>query len=296
MARKIKKEFIEELKKGTLRDVLEYVVNDDTLNMELRGDRITVYYRGGALFTIKEDTYIFTGMDENYHKMIRISPPTISTLDDYIPKAKHAIDIYVKKTRNHLWEKDIQQQIAKENNYSPNSFDTDYFIIDTEYQDLGRFDIVALRWDSSKDAHKSSSKFLPIITVFEVKQGYSTCSGESGLYEHFNDFVSFTKNANKVEAFRMDMIEVFKQKRELGLIIEMEKYKEIKITDSKVDFIFLLANYKPKSIQVKNELERIKHGGFDVEPKFIYANSMGYGLFARNIVGGDEFIKRFICE
>lgn len=236
MGRKIKEQFINELKSGILKKVLEYVKSDDTLNMELRGDSISVYYRGGVLFSIKEDTYEFSGIDKNYHKTSPFLSPLIDEIEEYIQKAKHIIDVYITTIKNHLGEKDIQQQIARENNYSPNSLDTDFFVIDIEYQDLGRFDIVAIRWDSLPNARKLSSKYLPVITIFEVKQGIKSCSGKSGLHKHLKDFISFSKETNKVASFRNDMIDVFKQKRELGLITGMDKYKGIELVESKINF------------------------------------------------------------
>jgi len=118
MARKIKETFINELLTGSLKPLLEYIQVDDTLNMELRGDKVTIYYRGGALLTIDQDTYYLESLTEKYHKGISITKPSIRDVEVYIPKAKHIIDVYVNTTRNHLGEKDIQQQIARENNYS----------------------------------------------------------------------------------------------------------------------------------------------------------------------------------
>lgn len=296
MARRINESFINELKKGSLSPILDYVVNDDTLNMELRGDRIIVYYRGGALFSVLEDKYAFEGMDKNYFQTHAPLIPSLLTIEDYIPKAKHFIDLYVRQSRNHLGEKEIQQQIARENNYSPNSLDTDFFVIDVEYQDLGRFDIVALCWDSTSTARKLAQSYLPKITIFEVKQGYSTSSGTSGLKKHFEDFCIFTEKDEAVKSFKEDMIVVFRQKRKLGLIDGMGKYKDIKSVAEDIDFVFLMANYKSKSSVVKSELELIKAEDYKIAPKFIYANSMGYGLFARNIISGEEFVNSFLCE
>ena len=39
--------------KGELHSLLEYVKADDTLDMEFRGDSITLYYRGGAILTVE---------------------------------------------------------------------------------------------------------------------------------------------------------------------------------------------------------------------------------------------------
>ena len=92
------------------------------------------------------------------------------------------------------------------------------------------------------------------------------------------------------------MIVVFRQKRKLGLIDGMGKYKDIKSVAEDIDFVFLMANYKSKSSVVKSELELIKAEDYKIAPKFIYANSMGYGLFARNIISGEEFVNSFLCE
>lgn len=288
MARKIKEVFIEELLKGSLHPLLEYVQVDDTLNMELRGDKVTIYYRGGALLTIKQDTYNLESLSEEYHKGISFIKPSLGNIEEYIPNAKHIIDVYINTERNHLGEKDIQQQIAKENNYSQNSLDTDYFLIDTEYQDLGRFDIVALRWDSIGSIRKLPKLFLPTITIFEVKQGYNSISGKSGMESHIKDFKKFCLTKDII-SFKSDMISVFNQKRKLKLIKGMDKYKKVTDVADKIDFVFLLANYKHNSSQLRKALE-----GIDNDCRLIYANYMGYGLYARNIVNKQQFIEKFL--
>ena len=290
MARKIESAFFEELKTGTLNRCLNYVKNDDTLDMELRGKSIIIYYRGGKILTIKEKTYELIELDEKYLLGKPSVKPSLTTLEDYFPHAKHIIDDYVSNKRNHLWEKEIQQRIVQENNYSPNSLDTDFFIIDMEYQDIGRADIVALRWDSTASARKLSKNYLPTITIFEIKQGFNSVSGESGMRTHLKNFKSFVADKTKIKDFKHDMIAVFEQKRALGLIREMdkEKYKKITKVAEDIDFVFLLANYKSASKQLEQELKEID------DCKFIYANPMGYGLFANNIINKQEYQKRFL--
>ncbi|MCD7936144.1 MAG: hypothetical protein LUG98_04725 [Tannerellaceae bacterium] len=288
MVRSISPEFLHELLHGSLFPLLKYVREDDTLNMELRGNRVTVYYRGGALLTVMEESYLFSGMDTEYWLGAPPFLPSVSTIGEYFPQAKHIIDVYTSVKRNHLGEKDIQQMIARENNYSPISTDTDYFVIDTEYQDLGRFDIVALRWDSTSQARKLPKSYLPVLTVFEVKMGCGSVGGKKGLYDHFKDYEEFCRTKD-VTAFKKDMIEVFRQKRELGLIHGMEKYREVTEVADEIEFVFLLANYKRASKQMQNELERIKQACFGCKPKFICANFMGYGLYSHNIITEEEF-------
>jgi len=296
MARKISEPFLQELNEKSLKPILEYVKSDDSLNMELRGETVKIYYRGGKLLTIQDNSFEMESLDEEYHKGRTLIYPTIENIEDYIPKAKRVIDRYVVEEKNHLWEKEIQQRIVQENNFSKNSLATDFFIIDTEYQSIGsRADIVALLWHSTGNARKLPKSYRVKITIFELKQGFGSIDGYSGMSKHFDDFNSFIKDNENVTTFKQDMVDVFKQKRKLGLIRGMEpdkKYGEIDINmiADDIEFVFILANYDPDSSKLTKELSLIS------DCKFIYANPMGYGLYAPNIISKKEFIALFLCK
>lgn len=291
MARKIETTFLNEFKTGILNPLLSYVQNDDTLDMELRGNSVIIYYRGGKILTINESCEMVE-LDKQYLSGKIIEKPSLATFEKYLPQAKHIVDYFILNSKhNHLGEKEIQQRIVQENNYSQNSSDTDYFIIDMEYQDIGRADIVALRWDSTSSARKLPKDYLPTITIFEVKQGFKSISGKSGMKSHLTDFINFVANKAKIDAFKQDMIAIFEQKKELKLIRNIDKYKRIDQVSENIEFVFLLANYKPASKKLEQELEKI-----DDDCKFIYANTMGYGLYAKNIIDKQRFIKLFLCK
>ena len=293
--RQLSENFMKKLN-GEWKNLLEYIKDDDTLDLELRGKEITVYYRGGALLSIKEEndgTYTWKPLDAEYKKG-KASMPTgcIRDFENYIPQAKHVIDKYIVcSPKNHLGEKEIQQLVVKENNYSPNSNDTDFFIVDMEYQDsVGRFDLVVLRWDSSTSARKSNDVSMAIV---EVKQGIDTVrTSESnpGLKQHQNDFEKFCSNPTAKKSFMNDMLTVFKQKCELGLIKANSKIENI-TEETKLqlvgdlEFYCLLANYKPASKQLKNELAEMD------DCKFFTSSYMGYGLYVKNIIDKEEILK-----
>jgi hypothetical protein len=50
----ISPEFIDDLKTGLLADVLKAVLEDNTIDMEIRKNFINIYYRGGSLIKISE--------------------------------------------------------------------------------------------------------------------------------------------------------------------------------------------------------------------------------------------------
>lgn len=299
--RKISKNFKEDLLKGSLKSLLKYVKEDDTLDLELRGKEITVYYRGGALLSIEEESdkvYTWKPLDAEYKKG-KASMPTayIKDFANYIPQAKHVIDKYIVcGPKNHLGEKEIQQLVVKENNYSPNSNDTDFFIVDMEYQDRDRrFDLIALRWDSNSASRRSNKVSLAII---EVKQGIKAIrttisrKGEisPGLKQHQEDFNKFIENPSRKKEFIDDMLIVFKQKCELGLIKGNSKIKNLKedselVLVGDLDFACLLANYKTASHNLKNELAEMN------DCQFFTSSFMGYGLYSNNIIDKKEMLN-----
>ena len=299
--RKISKEFKEELLKRSLHGLLKYIQEDDTLDLELRGKEIIVYYRGGALLSIEErndKTYAWNPLNAEYKKG-KASMPTacVKDFENYIPQAKHVIDKYIVcGPKNHLGEKEIQQLVVKENNYSPNSNDTDFFIVDVEYQDNDRrFDLIALRWDSNSASRQLNKVSLATI---EVKQGTkairTTISRKEeisrGLKQHQEDFNKFIEDSARKKEFMDDMLIVFKQKCELGLIKGNPKIENLKedselVLVGDLDFICLLANYKTASDNLKNELAEME------DCRFFTSSFMGYGLYAYNIINKEEILK-----
>lgn len=124
MARAISKDFLNDLKNGKLSSLLERVLADDTLDLELRGDSVGIYYRGGRLFRITEKG---SGMyeiyfDLNYCKteawsntgIIVICNPTVEQAVKNIPYYKQAMDMWLHK--NPKYEREFQQLLVRENN------------------------------------------------------------------------------------------------------------------------------------------------------------------------------------
>ena len=288
--------------KSKLHALLKYVKVDDTLDMEFRGNYFTLYYRGGQILSVEETKpkkYKWKPLDVKYndgHKL-KNNP---ENFEEYIPEAKHLIDYHIcASKKNHLGEKEIQQLVVKENNYSTNSNDTDYFIVDMEYKvgkkdNSPRFDLIALRWDSNSAARQKDEVSLAII---EVKQGIESIrttfyekDGKThinpGLRKHQKDYFEFIKKKS-LPKFCDDMLTVFKQKCELGLIRANPKIEHV-ITYTNnyplrlemplhIDFICLLANYKGDSRALEIEFIGME------DCKFIKSSYTGYGLYANNL-------------
>ena len=273
MARAISQDFLDDLKTGKLSSLLERVLADDTLDLELRGKCINIYYRGGSLFRITEKvsrTYeIF--FDLNYCKteawgktgITVICNPTIEQAVKDIPYYKQAMDIYLGKS--HKYEREFQQVLVRENNcHGIISRSTDYYIIDIEYADSNenrksRFDIVALKWESKSSARRNPEKCS--IALMELKYGDGALNNESGIKEHLNDLKSFMSiEKEKLDDFKKDIETVFKQKCQLGLVDGLqEKQYEVSISFENPEVIFLFADLGPDSSVLVKELADINY-------------------------------------
>lgn len=283
--RSISNSFLEQLKTGNLKSITDYVRVDPYLDLELRGDSVMIYYRGGKVLTVDEKG-ILAGLADEYY----LSPdtekilPSIDGLHDYLAHAKHIVDIHEANPEySKLGEKEIQQRVVYENNLSVNADNTDYFIADVEWADndvlCGRADIVAFRWN-----HMEHCNRIIQLTLIEVKQGEAAIktNGEksSGLKKHYNDYLNFKSNKEYVDCVAKDMLLVLKQKKELGLVKGLDKLFEKENTEiepqieTEPDFLFLLANYHHYSKKLQMECQVLQD-----DCKFINASFCGYGLY-----------------
>lgn len=305
MKRSISDNFLEQLKNGSLRAIIDYVRVDPYLDLELRGSCIIVYYRGGKILTVYENGNLARLADEYYlsHNTERVLP-AIEHIHNYFAHAKHIVDIHEASRRySKLGEKEIQQRVVYENNQSINADKTDYFIADIEWADndalCGRADIVAFRWN-----HMEHRKRIVQLTLIEVKQGEMAIKTDenngktsSGLKKHYEDFLAFKSNQEYVNSLAKDMLLVLKQKKELGLVKGLDKlfgkeiskekrYIEIEpVIENEPDFLFLICNYHHYSRNLEIECKVLPD-----ECKFINASYCGYGLY-KNMIKTNKDLK-----
>lgn len=288
-ARKITNEMLEAFLHGELHSLLEAVKKDDTLDLELRGDSVNIYYRGGSLFKITEKNgkyivffnkkYCLTGNSvlEEY--------PDVKTAVYNIPFYKQAMDWWFHA--HPKYEREFQQVIARENNYIGNiSRGTDYYIADIEYANKveaanksARFDMVALKWLSDGATRKDSKKVS--LALIEVKYGNGALQGKAGVSDHLKDFQCFLSDRKQLEEFCEDMSTVFTQKCKLGLVDGLQKKQfDVKISCENPEVIFIFANHDPDSKILNNILQcdELKNCSFPV--LIANASSMGYCLYA----------------
>ena len=288
--RQLSPNFLTMLLKGAYYNVLKMVQEDDTVDMEMRGESVIIYYRGGKLFELYENGTLVT-LDDQYGTTQTVL--SIDNIIQYSQEAKHLIDRYQTTVKRNLGEKEISQRIVQENNYSPYSIDTDYFIVDMEFNDGKQFDLVALKWEATKTAHQTKKCTLALV---ETKQGYKTLRSSKvnpGLNRHYSDYMEFVQS-DDIKDFKNDMLEIFKQKCILGLIngingendnLNVDTNTKFQLSED-IEFVVILANYKQASRNLANELKEIPK---DNCCKFSQSSFMGYGLYSGYMLNFEQF-------
>lgn len=187
--------FISDLKEGILSPILTRIKRDETLFLAIRKNYINIYYRGGSLMKIQEQSLgqysAFFDVKYNHRKEEFTLPPAKlnipGTVDNWIksfPRIKEMMDFWL--LEHPKLEREFQQVVVRENNNSSVSNSTEYFITDVELANsemAARFDMLAVRWLRSE--RKKGHTCRPAL--IEMKFGDNALGGSSGLRKHLED-------------------------------------------------------------------------------------------------------------
>ena len=115
--------FMDALKNGKLQRLLQTVLQDGTLDLQIRGNYVNVYYRGGSLLKVEEKGGQFEAAFkakyciENHGLWTTFNISALHTVDDYIdniPLLKREMDHWF--VSNQWSEREAQQCMTYENN------------------------------------------------------------------------------------------------------------------------------------------------------------------------------------
>ena len=219
-------------------------------------------------------------------------------------------------------EKEAQQRIWFENNIAREANSTEYIIVDTEYKERGkknggRFDLWALYWPNHNAAKPVKLVCIELKygagAVGDSKSSNGKDKKQSSLNAHLKDFQKFieeqkaeSSNENKYDFYK-DISTMFCQLYDLEMI-DMNLNKDLKqsiengysekckkIVDKKtpVQMMFILANYKPKSKILSDQIiSRLEQQSSDsnsnIEVVFARASFSGYGLYGKYVIGIED--------
>jgi hypothetical protein len=249
--------FERDLKEGLLAPIVSRVKKDNSLLLCIRNGYINIYYRGGNILKISElsgnGSYeVF--FDENYIEagsLLKLPSKQISDAAQVkswlsiIPALKEMMDFHL--TSAERLEREFQQLVVRENNYSRISNATEYFISDIEFSEknIGKFDLIGVRWDASSSSRRSLNKCQPFI--IEMKYGDDALKNKSGIEKHARDFIEVGNTPSRIIAIKETIVYQFNLLTDLGLI-KVEQKGKIAIDEAQdLEVIFILANSKPGS-------------------------------------------------
>jgi hypothetical protein len=308
--RGLSSDFLTSLKSGLLQPILDRIKRDDTLMLAIRNGYINIYYRGGNLLRITEtqghyELFFDNKYDQSQNHALYnglnlpnkiIDQTQVNYWVSSIANLKEIMDFYF--TNNLKLEREFQQLVARENNKSSISSETEYFITDIEYADSSnnsRFDITAIKWPASgrKDGKNCKASFI------EMKYGDNQLGGSSGLIKHIQDINNFLSDKQNYSSILNEMATQFNQLDELGLLNFKHCTNNTKVQLSEMDkpeFIFLLANLNPRGSKLRNILldpQFVKNTisqSFDL--RFFVSSNAGYGMHSYNMISYDKYISR----
>lgn len=305
--RALSPEFFDDLENenGLLRPITVKILNDHTLMLAIRKGYINIYYRGGNLLKISEqsgrryDIFFDTDYNKGQHELQEL-PKSVSvkheieSLVKLVPYLKEIMDHYFSK--NNKPEREFQQLVARENNYSSISNESEYFISDIEFADTGigaRFDILAVRWLASQ--RKNGSKCVPVL--IEMKYGDTALGGSAGLIKHLEDIESLVSDRpGKYTNLLKGMEEQLNQLDQLKLL-NFNRSKSgtaVQLSpEDKPELILLLANHNPRSEKLSNILNDEKFSKYEnselFDLKFFVSSFAGYGMHSDCMLNLSQF-------
>lgn len=282
MPRGLSQQFMDDLGHGFLAPLRQRVRRDGSLCMELREDYLNVYYRGGSLLRLTRTPIGYAArFDEKYFAPGSVRPVDLpDAVRDFcdvdawltgLPHLKDAMDVHPKLGA----ERQAQQLVVADNNTGIAARSTDYFVCDIEYASgFGRFDLVAVHWPSRPATRKRQDGRR--LVVAELKYADGALEGAAGLHAHVRDVNACLGDPGKLAGLKDEMVRVFNQKRELGLVdcgLPL-----VGFSDEKPLLLLVLANHDPDKSAMARLLATLPPSPH-ADVRVASASWMGYGLY-----------------
>lgn len=261
--RRLKEQFFYNLSSDFLYPLIQVVQEDWDLDLEIRDNSITIYFKGHDLLTVNErnqkyivsENEFYTNLDapkelseeEGVHKLISIFPVIKQNIISHAHESKKLI------------EQEFEQLVIRANGHEK-SIKTEYFITDRQYQiKKDRFDLLGIY---CKKGLQNTSREVPMCLI-EVKYGQNTDISNLGV--QLERYYSAVKEKDNINQIAEDCERVFRQKLDLGLFEQDEDriraMKKLNFSRKIEDFQFIvvLVDFNPISNRLRyGEISNLK--------------------------------------
>ena len=296
--RSLSNHFLSSLTQGCLAELTKMVRSDTTLDLELRGGYINVYYRGSNLLKVSrspsssgEYSFHFEARYFADGEKLKLPSPIVRQRRELrlwlamCPKLKQAIDRWLAHVKENP-EREAQQLAVRDNNFGSVARSTDFYVCDIEYEnEHGRFDMIAVHWPStSADRRRAAGRRLAFV---EIKYGDDALGN---LHKHVHDVNRFVADARSLSKFKPDMVRVFNQKRGLELI---DCEKDLRnFSDQPPLLVLAFANHDPQRTTLSGLLKTLPPSP-NVDVRVATASFLGYGLYDQGMHSVQTALSRF---
>lgn len=234
---------------GLYNPIVQAVINDSSLDFEIREGYINIYFQGNSILKLNEDgsydihNKFLVGV--NLTTKLFSNPNDVTCFINSIPIIKNNI-ISVKSNRPTA-EIEYEQLIIRSNNFNKN-VNSELFITDRQYaytSNKSRFDLSGFYWDRNS---RKRDQTVP-LTFVEVK--YSLNPDIADIHNQINKYYNTVALNIKNIASETEYLKNLKIK--LGLINQptdrLKALETLKISDciSDAKFIIALIDYNPHS-------------------------------------------------
>ncbi len=258
---------IELCKGGKLYDLLKIVKSDEDLVIEIRNDYFNIYYKGGNMARVASansfqfDSNYYKGYQRPDYESKEQEDARKALRKDLLKRLKETRDYngfvrFMKCLMNDYWtwlkeergaslhEKDVQHSLC-----ISNTEDSEYTIIDVEFEVSTRSDYKYERPNCPKNRSVADDKISPRfdiiavrnsdhqLCVIELKSGDKALSGKSGIGDHADSFEGTI--GRKPHAFMKEILGVIKDKKFYGLL-----KKDFMVSENPPEFMYAYSFYE----------------------------------------------------
>ena len=145
-----------------------------------------------------------------------------------------------------------------------------------------------MHWPSERSKRKKTEDRR--LVFIEMKYGDNALDGDAGVEPHVVDVNRFLSDPRKLKNFKEDMVAVFNQKKDLGLLDCPRNLASF--SNESPLLLLVFANHDPEKSKLCSVLENLPESPH-AELRVATASFMGYGLYDQGIHTIDEARKHF---
>ena len=249
--RGLDQEFINDLLIGDLKPIWYSIKSDQRFRLEIRGNYVNIYYRGGNALRISKilGSYRFE-FDEKYcigsatnnalPINLAIKSKDANQIVNVFPLIQDSMNAFLKL--HPKAEREFQHDLI-------NNHHQDLIIVDIEYAGwniddrLFRLDMIGVV--------KIPTGYR--LVILENKNGTGSIGGSAGVKKHYEDIVKILNDSKAFSELKQSVINIIRNKHDLGLFdftLDLEHLIETEI-------LFVLVDFNERSKSLENAVATI---------------------------------------